>query len=441
MLGSVKALNNLTKNSIKSSVILVIFKLFSAILQFPAIILLTKAWSSEQMGVWLLLISLSQIMLITADIGLGQSLRLAFAKSDQLTKTNEGERVLNSGVSILIILSIIFLSVFVFIFSMYKPDSLFSVSNAALKTNINIGFIFFIGLTLTNIPITLITQLYFAFYEPEKTVYYDLLRTIILFIASILANSNNFLIVIIIYALFTTITRLIQFIKFYSSKNWTFKFIHIKTSWSIINPFFYKGVEFWILSIVSSLQISCFSWMIARVMPVTELGNLTLLIQITGFLLVLHVSYFLPLQSRYSIASYREAKSYLMYSLAMTIIIIPIMNIFIFEFLPLINKITSKNIEYNFNIILCFAIWSILWTLINTFSIMLNGFGKIKSQILGLLIAFLISNLSIVFNWSKDIFDLFYFIILGLLILLFINLYSIFNLLKSIKSKEIILKI
>ena len=174
--------NNLTKNSIKSSVILVIFKLLSAILQFPAIVLLTKAWSSEQMGVWLLLISLSQIILITADIGLGQSLRLAFAKSDQFTKTNEGERVLNSGVSILIILSIIFLSVFVFIFSIYKPDLLFSISNAALKTNINIGFIFFIGLTLTNIPITLITQLYFAFYEPEKMVYYDLLRTIILFI-------------------------------------------------------------------------------------------------------------------------------------------------------------------------------------------------------------------------------------------------------------------
>lgn len=436
MQGNIRAIHDLTKNPIKSGVIIVVFKLVSAILQFPAILFLTKSWTSEQMGVWLLLTSLGQIILITADMGLGQSLRLTFAKLDKFTKTNEGEKLLNSAISFLLVISGVFLGVFLVVFSIYQPEFLFTVVDKTLRSQINIVFVLFVGLNLISVPSMIIVQLYFAFHEPEKTVYYDFLRTIALFLLSILANSHNFLSIILVYCIFNTLTRLLQFFKFYISKKWVFTFTNFRQSFNNIRPYTIKSIEFWILSIAASIQISLFPWLIAQVMPASELGKLALIIQMMVFLLILHVSFFMPLQSKYTVASYYDVTKYLKNSYALTFVVTLVINTIFILIFPILAKFFGKIADFNQIITYFFAFWSLLWALINTSSIMLNGFGEIKPQIFGLVLSISIPYISIFFKWSKDIYTLFPFIIFGLVLLLLIELLSISNLLKALKYRS-----
>ena len=427
-------LRNNTNSPQKSGLVLVVFRLLSSLLQFPAIILLTKSWSREQMGVWLLINSFSQVILVIADFGLGQSLRLAFAKSKELTKN--GELLANSALSFSVILSIILLGIFLLILLVLNPLNLFTITDQVFRNQLNLIFALFIGCTIISAPSLIIVQLSFAFHEPQKTVIYDLMRTIILFSASMYAKMDNFLFIVCIVAIFSLITRIFQYINFFSIRNWRFRYIEFKQAFKIVQPYFVKSIEFWILAIIASIQVSLLPWLIAQVVSVSELGKVAILIQILGFLLTLHLAFYTPIQSVYSNANFLMASSYIKKSLISTIIVSPIAFILIFLLLPLITHLTGKHVIFDLNILLFFAFWGFLWLLINTSSIMLNGIGEIRIQILGLALCASIPYLSIIFGWVTNLFSLFQIIILGLLCLFTINMVFIKQSLISLKTDE-----
>jgi O-antigen/teichoic acid export membrane protein len=70
--------------SLNSGKSLVVFKVISAGLQFGGLLLLQRSWTTEKLGIWVLLFSLGNFILVISDFGLGQALRLHFSKADGL---------------------------------------------------------------------------------------------------------------------------------------------------------------------------------------------------------------------------------------------------------------------------------------------------------------------------------------------------------------------
>jgi O-antigen/teichoic acid export membrane protein len=422
---------NKTKNPSKSGFVLLVFRLLSSLLQFPAIVLLTRAWSSEQMGVWLLVSSLGQVILTVADFGLGQSLRLAFAKSRQLSETVDGEKTINSALSVSLIICSIFFTLFFVAFLIFAPQNLFVITNSLLKAEVNVIFIVFIGLNIISVPSMIIIQLYFAFHEPEKTVMYDFIRAIVLFILAILATTDNFILIFLLIPALSVFTRFIQTINFYKTRGWIFSFISTKKALTIIRPYLAKSLEFWMLATLAVIQVALLPWLIAKVASVSQLGEFSLLIQIVGFLLALHLSFFMPLQSIYSSATLEKAKNHFTRSLKISVLAMPIIFIVILLFLPVLVNLIGKNINFDTVTLVFFGIWSFCWTVINTISIMLNGFGKIKIQIIGLVVSVITPYVALSAGWVRNLDVLFQLIISGVSIIIILNALAAIRILRT----------
>ena len=415
----------------KSGLFTLVIRVLSALLQFPAIILLNKAWSSEQMGIWLLVSSLSQVILTIADFGLGQSLRLSFSRSKKLANTPAGMETVNAGVSLSLILVSVLAIIFIFFTSLFNLENIFIITNQELKNNFKPLFITFIVLNIISVPNVIISQLYFAFHEAEKTAMYDFLRAIVIFSLATSATSQNFDFVFLLIAASAAISRIIQTLTFYRKRKWKFIFVPVKKAIVIIKPYLIKSVEFWVLATLAMIQVALMPWLIARVVSVSQLGEFSLLIQLTGILLTFHLSYFMPLQSRYSDVTILEARFYLKRSLKITTFSMPILLLMSFLALPVLEKIINKTTVFEPKVLVFFGIWGFLWAIINTTSIMLNGFGKIRIQILGLLIAGLLPYIAFHLKMMTNLDSLFIFIMLGVFLLSISNFVSTQRLLKS----------
>ena len=285
--------------------------------------------------------------------------------------------------------------------------------------SILLGFLFFSHIT---IPTILIGQMFYAFFEPEKIVLFDLIRGFLLVLISLFARFLDFTFVMFLLFFANFISRFGYSILFYRIRGWKFKFIRPKIIWIYIQPIIIKSLEFWVLAILAVLQGGLMPWMIAKASSLIEVSRTGLILQIFTFILVLQLSFLLPIQSRYTLELAIWSRKVYLRSLFLISCIVPIFSILIYLFLPILELILKKKLFLSLENYFLIIIWLLLWSLINATSVLLNGFGQIKVQIVGLVISQAIAVLPIIFIEKSGLFLLMIFINSGLFIFLVISM-------------------
>jgi O-antigen/teichoic acid export membrane protein len=234
---------------------LVVLRIVSASLMFFALMLLEKSWTSEKLGIWILLFSLSNFIFVVSDFGLGQALRLYFARISSSKNDNDLQNTLNAAILFLFIIFLSLILGFVVYIVAFGTPTIIKTNDIFLQDKLNIVFLIFVILIFLCVPLQLINHMNYAFHEPSIVALYDFIRVLVIFILSLFANNKNFLVVVLLIGLSFLFTRIVQFFRFFNKRKWLFQMTSVKKIWQIVSLHIKKSLEFWVLGILYALQV------------------------------------------------------------------------------------------------------------------------------------------------------------------------------------------
>lgn len=383
------------------NIILKIVALSISFLYVPKVLIYLGA---KHYGVWMTILSiLSWINIL--DIGIGNGLRNQLVIYLENKKENIAQELVSTAYTLITVISMLLFGILVIFLYFIDLQKLLNVDIPNLK-KVFIYSLFFVNL---NFILSLCKPIYFALQKSFIVNLIDISLQLINFLGIILFLyfnlSENLLYVCLLYGMSSVISNLYFTYKLFSENKLLFpklQFFRKKR----IRELGTLGIRFFILQIAAIVIYSTDSIIITKLFGAEEVTPYNIVLKIFGIITVFHSVLVSTLWSKVTKEFVKGNSEYIRKLLKklhfLTLILIPILFLFV-KIFPYISKIwLSQDLNYQEDLVLYVAIYTLLNVWCNNYTLIMNGSGKINFQML-LSIFNMIINIPLSLYFAKNL--------------------------------------
>jgi O-antigen/teichoic acid export membrane protein len=337
---------------------------------------LAKTLSSESFGIWAILLSLI-ILSPCFDFGLGGPVLRNF-----LTENKEGKEFYFSITSLLLVIYGV-LGLFLFVLFQWLPvASFFHIKDPYLQSVASLVFGAASFLLAIRIPFAMNADAFYGYHETHIRGALDGIEVVILSAVAIALAflKVTFLSFITIYFFIYAMTSVASFLIFLKRRGWQFKWVYPRKALEVTLPHRKVSLSFWVQNMVGLLLFSQLTSFVAHFTNASLAGDFSLIFRLFSIAIGVHFAFMNPLWGNYKEALLQRDFAWIKKTLRLTLLLtflafallIPIM---VYLHADLIFLWTKKRIDAPLLVSLT-GLWTLLYALINSFSIFLNARSK-----------------------------------------------------------------
>ncbi|MEZ4786918.1 MAG: hypothetical protein R2790_03340 [Flavobacterium haoranii] len=254
-----------------------IYKGISGMSLFLSIRLMIDYLGDENYGIWVLLFTLFQLVLLM-DFGVQSTLKTKIPVYLHENKLKKVSNIINATYKISIIIAVLILTFFLIILKLINFKSVFNITNLnewEVDVLLILNILFFCITFVFNIH----KSLYVAFFKGKfseqsialnQLVYLISIGIFIYLIKNPITDFNKLLIFSIINGLISILVNLIYSIKIFREENIKLNFLKVKDN-SVINEILKLGIKFMLLQVGFLFIFSSDSYIISNAFDPTEI--------------------------------------------------------------------------------------------------------------------------------------------------------------------------
>lgn len=254
-----------------------IYKGISGMSLFLSIRLMIDYLGNESYGIWVLLFTLFQLVLLM-DFGIQSTLKTKIPVYIHENKTNKINNIINATYKISIVIAILILTFFLFLLKFINFKSVFNISNLnqwEVNFLLILNILFFCITFVFNIHKSLYVAFFKGKFSEQSIALNQLLFLIsvgffIYLIKNPITDFNKLLIFSIINGLISILVNLVYSIKIFREENIKLKLFKIKDN-AVIKEIFQLGIKFMILQIGFLFIFSSDSYIISNAFDPSEI--------------------------------------------------------------------------------------------------------------------------------------------------------------------------
>lgn len=347
--------------------------------------LLARTLEPNTFGIWVVLYTIYSLV-PSLDFGLGQSLRLKLANLNASGSQGVLEQQLFSSVLFMLIAwGLIFAGIIIVVLNLIL----------VLNLNLKIALMFFSVICGISVALSLGTQVFYSYEEGFERGILDMIQAVILVVAIWgVSGSANLETIVYVFFGMTSLISMGSLVWFIKRRGWVIKIPQISDSIIALQYLGRSSLWFWLLSVFAVGILNTSPLFIASMTNLEQVGHFSILQRLFGMLVTVHLAWLAPFQSAYTRAIALKEWSWLratwIRSSRLTAIWMATVTVaLMFTYQNLVLLWTGK-IFYEPALVAIFSIWVYVWTWINVNSVVLNGIGILKPQVIFLGIGFLI---------------------------------------------------
>lgn len=376
---------NRTKNYIRQLKGSFIFKLLAIFCSFLIIPLMIKYLGNEQYGIWSTLLSIiSWITLF--DIGIGNGLRNKISESLAKDNIKDAQIYISSGYIIIGIISIILLSIFLFVSIFIPWQSVFNtklVSNDELEIVMNTTAIFL----FINFWLSLINQVFNGTHKTSFVIFNQFLSNFLslIFVYMLYKYSDGSLIKLtFFYGFSLVITNIVLSIWFFKRN------INLIPRFSLYSKKYIKsivslGYKFFIIQIAVIIMFSSDKVLITQLFGPQYVTSYDVVFKLFSIITMVHTLLMAPLWSSYSDAYHRKDFEWIRLmikkQLKISLLFVSATVLLIIFSKLIINLWIGNDLDIDYSLIFSMSLYTIVLIYGNIVTYILNGIDKLNIQV------------------------------------------------------------
>lgn len=346
-------------------------------------------------GVWITIFSIVN-WINNFDVGIGNGLKNKLTETLTLNKREEARSYITTAYILIISITMLFIVVGISGIYYFKLGTVFNVkfiSESHLKTFVITLFI----LTLSNFVIGLYKQMFYAVHESSIVAFTKFLYQVLIIIFILIAKqytSNSLVLLSLIYGGANLIIGLIySFLFFYKRKYLipSIKYFKINKIRDIMGI----GLEFFIIQMAMIVIFTTDNVIISKLIGVEAVTSYNIILKIFQVFIFGFGILLVPFWALYTKAYFNKDKKWILKTIKRfnILFIISIFGIFgAVYFIDVILKIwLGRKLNYPRYLPLFCGIFAMIKIYADIFAIFVNGVGKLKMQLLGMIIGAVIN--------------------------------------------------
>ena len=351
----------------------------------------------EIYGLWSTVLAFFSLMAY-ADLGLGSGLQTELSRASALSNKTEGKKLISTAYFILTIVSCIFLGIIFFSFDKINWAKIINAQTTeAIKMSDIVVFVILIP-RIIGIPLAIIERTQYAMQEAYRASLWQMcgnILSLLLIVAVYFFNGGRLLMIGIsasVPVIIALLNMIVYFGKEHPELSPSFKLFDINIGKRLLKT----GMDFFVLSIFTSLSLSIDSWIVAQLSDLSEVTSYSIFLRISNIVNIISLMLSSPLWAANGEALERGeinwvrnntkkiANISLALSICFSVIIIVVAK-------PVLWILTDNSVKVSYFIILGMCLLNIAISYTNPFYMILNSDRIIKFQIVNYIIFSLIS--------------------------------------------------
>ena len=352
--------------------------------------ILARYFSTEEFGLWAILMSLNGILVNGFDLGFGNALRnrLAQLYSNPDLARKEGPGYFFS-IFFWFILSAAILTGLFFALKPWVPwGLLFRSENSELVNQGASLLILGASILAFNIAFNLYTSGFFGYQETHWNALLNGFSklSLLCFLAALVILQRSFFFINLMFFLLTLAASMVSFFIFLNRRKWPLQIPALASIWAKVKELWGKSAQFALLQIFSTLLLTSDYFVVSKVLGLEMVGEYFLVKRIYLVLASFHFALLLPIWSAYTESV--ESKDFVWVEKMVRKTVVYTIIIFSagIGFMLLggnwvVYLWTGKTIR-SFSLFAWLGVWGLLYGWSNCFSVFLNGTGYLRRQVI-----------------------------------------------------------
>lgn len=378
-----------TKTVLTGSFVMLLARGVGMLSSLLTVSLLTRTLTKDAFGLWSVIGSFV-VFSGTFDLGLGQGLKnklAALSVNSSVESLKNQKDYFFSTFYLLFLVAGIGVILTAFLSPSINWGYLFNIHDNYLNNNINSLMTIVISLLFFNLPLAINNSGFLAYQEAHWRGLLDILQSLSLLLSVFITlHYLHFQTIVITYYLTFNLLALISTFVFIQCRHWSFTWIPIKEQFDKVKPIIKTSLQFWFLGISATIVLSTDPIIASRVVGLAEAGDFSIVQRMFALLIAIHFTILMPLWSAYTLAAEKNEwdwiRKNLIRSVYFTLGLFLIGGSLIIIMHKLIFKIWIGREINNFPLVITMAIWALLLGWSSCFSVFINGFNRIKLQML-----------------------------------------------------------
>ena len=361
-------------------------RVFGFVASFFVIGILSRGLTQEAFGLWAIMSSFA-FFASSFDFGLGQAMRNKLAEMasgpDQAARR---ERDLFFAVlTTLVLVCGLVGAAIALIFPHLPWASWFNAQSPAITRVIpmtaTVVAVSFVGC----MPLGLSYAGFLAYQEAGRRSFFDAIQSLMLLLTVVLfASRLPIAQLIAVYYLVFLLSQLIALVSFVWRRRWRPVWVSFGAAWGMVRPLASRSVLFWFLGMSWVLIFTTDPAIAGRVLGLASAGDFNVVQKLFTVIITVHFTVLTPLWSAYTQAAHVRDWAWIDRSLRRSLwatVIVLVLGASALALLsgPLLEFWVGRKID-DPSLVASFVVWTAVYAVINCYSILLSGLGRLRRQ-------------------------------------------------------------
>ena len=371
---------------IRGSIAMFASRAVGFVASFFALGILSRGLTREAFGLWAIMSTFS-FFATSFDFGLGQAMRNKLAEmASRPDQAAHQERDLFFAVltTLVLVCGIVFATV-ALSFPHLPWASWFNAQSPAvarvIPTTATIVAVSFVA----SIPLGLGYAGFLAYQEAGRRSLFDAIQSLMLLSTVVLFGSHLAIAQLIaVYYLVFLLSQLIALVSFVRRRRWRPVWVPFAPAWGMVRQLAGRSVQFWALGLSAILIFTTDPVIAGRVLGLPSAGDFNVVQKLFTVIIAVHFTVLTPLWSAYTQAAQVRDWAWIARSLRrslwVTVILLAVGTSALALFSgPLLRFWVGREID-DPRLIAGFVVWAAVYAVINCYSVLLNGLGRLRRQ-------------------------------------------------------------
>jgi len=371
---------------IRGSIAMFAARTFAFVASFFAIGILSRGLTREAFGLWAIM-STFAFFASSFDFGLGQAMRNKLAEmASSPDQAANLERDLFFAVLTTLVLACGLVGTSIALIFPHLPwASWFNAQSPAvirvIPTTATIVAVCFVA----SMPLGLSYAGFLAYQEAGQRSLFDAIQSFMLLLTVVLfASRLTIAQLIVVYYLVFLLSQFIALVSFVRRRRWRPVWVPFGAAWGVVRQLAGRSVQFWALGLSAMLIFTTDPVIAGRVLGLASAGDFNVVLKLFTVIITVHFTVLTPLWSAYTEAAQVRDWAWIARSLRRSLwatVILLALGTSALALLsgPLLRFWVGREIN-DPRLIASFVVWTAAFAVINCYSVLLNGLGRLRRQ-------------------------------------------------------------
>ena len=391
MRSSVESLTSRSNTSrsrvvIRGSLAMFASRAFAFVASFFAIGILSRGLTREAFGLWAIM-STFAFFASSFDFGLGQAMRNKLAEMTSGPEhADHRERDLFFAVlTTLVLVCGLVGATMALIFPHLPWASWFNAQSPAITRVIPTTATIVAVCFMACMPLGLSYAGFLAYQEAGRRSLFDAIQSLMLLLTVVLfASRLPIAQLIAVYYLVFVLSQLIALVSFVRRRRWRPVWVPFGAALGMVRQIAGRSVQFWALGLSAMLLFTTDPVIAGRVLGLASAGDFNVVQKLFTVIITVHFTILIPLWSAYTQAAEVRDWAWIARSLRRSLwatVILLVLGASALALLsgPLLKFWVDREID-DPRLIASFVAWTAVYAVINCYSVLLNGLGRLRRQ-------------------------------------------------------------